>query len=1105
MMNQTFCSTCERSITKGQKQITCQLCYNAYHVKTTCVFKSNIGSLKSSLDLSNSFVCYQCLESTFPFHSLNNNDLRETIKNLSNNQTERNIDRLNELIFNPFEVLNDCSETPGRMSEHFDQSAPQLQINNRYYTSGDFSELIKNNNSHQEQLSFLHLNIRSLRSKTDDFYNYLKILNFDFSIIALTETWLKDDADEIPQVPEYKTISLNRKNKDGGGVCLFVKTNFKFKIRTDLNEMQSNSDTTEMLFIEIIRPQMSNIIVGVIYRPPENNYNEFEQSLNNLLYHIDKEKKTCYLLGDFNLDLLKYENSEFSNRFFNQLSSSDFLPLITKPTRITSHTATLIDNIFCNHVQQNQISGILFNDLSDHLPIFQICLGDKGKLRKKNAVYYKTRVMSEDKMTLFSEDLNKQNWDPILTNTDAEQSYKAFKEVFNTIYNKYFPIITIKHKDIKRKGNKWITQGLIKSTKTKEKLHKKFLRKPTLTNRSKYKNYRNKLNHLIRVAKRTYYHNRIDCSKSDLKATWKIINELLNNKRKHSKLPTVFQENGTPIENPIDISDKFNKFFVNVGPNLAKSFDKNSKDFYKHLKGDYTQSMILNDTSEEEILTIIRNMKPKYSSGIDEVSPKLLKHISNTVSSPLCHIFNLTFRTGIIPSDLKASLVTPIYKTDDETQFTNYRPISVLTSFAKVLEKVMYQRLISYITKKNILYEKQYGFRNKHSTILAMIDLVDKITKAIEEGTYTVGVFLDLSKAFDTVNHKILLAKLSYYGIRGICHDWFENYLKNRRQIVKFNDVKSSEEIIRCGVPQGSVLGPLLFLLYINDIHNCSDKLSFILFADDTNVFYSNKNLHTLETTINNELSKVQNWLNDNKLTLNIKKTHYILFKSHRRKCDKDIPLEVNNQKVMKVKQTKFLGTFIDEHLTWRAHIDYISTKLSRICGILCKVRSFLNRENLITLYNTLVYPHLNYGNIIWANNYKTRFKKLVTLQKKILRIITFSSYTTSSLPIYQELNILNIDQINKLQLCLFTYDLFNNRLPPQFNSFCSTNNRIHKHYTRNSTKLHKQYNKTNYGLYSTRNMCINMWNSLPITLTNCHSHNIFKRNLKLYLLSCNK
>ena len=263
----------------------------------------------------------------------------------------------------------------------------------------------------------------------------------------------------------------------------------------------------------------------------------------------------------------------------------------------------------------------------------------------------------------------------------------------------------------------------------------------------------------------------------------------------------------------------------------------------------------------------------------------------------------------------------------------------------------MYKRLIDYINKYGILTDRQYGFRSKSSTNHAIIELVDKITKAIEKNEFTVGIFLDLSKAFDTVNHTILLKKLYFYGIRGKCHAWIKDYLSNRKQMVKYYNIRSTEKIITCGVPQGSILGPLLFLIYINDLNNSTSNLSTILFADDTNLFCSGKDLEELEVLINEELAHVQEWLTLNKLTLNVKKSNFIIFRSHKRKLKHHLSLKLNNELLQCVEHTKFLGIIIDQHLTWKNHINYVTKKITRTTGVLCRIRFYISQPLLRMLY----------------------------------------------------------------------------------------------------------------------------------------------------------
>ena len=347
---------------------------------------------------------------------------------------------------------------------------------------------------------------------------------------------------------------------------------------------------------------------------------------------------------------------------------------------------------------------------------------------------------------------------------------------------------------------------------------------------------------------------------------------------------------------------------------------------------------------------------------------------------------------------------------------------TVLACFSKLLERLMYKRLIKYVEKNKILSKHQYGFRKNRSTELAVIELVDKITKAIDKGEYTIGIFLDLSKAFDMINHKILIKKLEHYGIRGICLKWFENYLENRKQIVKYNQVKSKEMIITSGVPQGSILGPLLFLLYINDIQNCSKIISIILFADDTNIFYSNSCLKTLNEIIQLEIDKIADWLNVNKLSINTTKTKFMLFRSSKKKHKHNITITINNNNIKQVKNTTFLGIIIDECLTWNDHVDMISKKIIKSAGLITRIRHFINLNALKLIYYALVYPYLIYGNLIWGNTYKKRIQKLMNIQKKIVRLMTFKSYLEHTEPIFCDLKILNIYKINDYLTSLFMF-----------------------------------------------------------------------------------
>lgn len=1095
--NLIICNSCESQITGCQRSVMCSDCQNYYHLNRLCLRLDNIDH--DRLTNRNDFKCYQCIEILLPFASISD-DLFQIEKPLTKYIPP------NDITFNLCDTSQEDDGIFGDVNQAINPDIncySDINSNVNYYSSDEFNEKLNSLKLKHDELSFLHLNIRSIRNKFDSFLNYLNCLTYKFSIIALTETWLSDDDNShLFDIPGYSLIQLNRKNRVGGGICLFVREHLKYQLRKDLT-FTGHDKSIESLFIEISLEKNKNIIIGTIYRPPNNRYSDFECDLNFILSKLDRKDKPCYILGDFNIDLLKYDKCNFSHQFFNQLSSSGFRPLITKPTRITSSSATLIDNIFTNSQTSEHLNGILINDISDHLPVFAITknVESYGLHNSSDQGSYKTRVIKQSSLRSFYNYLKTCKWNTTMKEIDPQKSMEIFLTDFLKLYDKYFPLREVKLRNGNREKNVWITKGFKKSSRTKEKLYRRFLKKPTENNRVKYKVYRNKLNHLIRIAKKNYFNNKIHDAQNDPKSTWQTINELIGKKNKNKTLPTSFKYENKDIDDSKEIANQFNNFFVNVGPNLAKSFS-NSNEFVKYLKGNYRDSMFLKETTTDEIIKIIQHLKNKNSCGIDEINIKVIKFVAPLIALPLSHIFNNSFISGQVPDELKVALVSPVYKASDKNDFSNYRPISVLPCFSKILERIMYNRMIDFIEKYKILSDHQYGFRAKRSTNHAIIELVDKITNSIEKNELTVGIFLDLSKAFDTVNHSILLKKLNFYGLRGKCHDWIRNYLTNRKQIVKYNNIKSDEMTITCGVPQGSILGPLLFLIYINDLPNSSNKLSSIIFADDTNLFYSGKEIVQIQNQINEELKNVQEWLKLNQLTLNIKKSNFIIFKSNRKKNSIELKIKINDENIMRKQQTKFLGLIIDEHLTWKDHINYISKKITKTIGILCRIRFYIKQPQLKLIYNTLIYPYLYYGNIVWANNYPTRLEKLLKLQKKALRIMSFSAYTAPSLPLFKNMKLLNIHQINDFLISAFSFELSHKILPPYFDDFFRENNKIHEHNTRKNSDIHKRCNRTNYGKYSTRNKITNIWNTIPLEIRKSVSLSVFKKKMKHFLLT---
>jgi hypothetical protein len=372
----------------------------------------------------------------------------------------------------------------------------------------------------------------------------------------------------------------------------------------------------------------------------------------------------------------------------------------------------------------------------------------------------------------------------------------------------------------------------------------------------------------------------------------------------------------------------------------------------------------------------------------------------------------------------------------------------------------------------------------------------------MDDKNFSLGIFFDLSKAFDTVNHKILIKKLEYYGFRGVCNSWFLDYLSSRSQYVYFKGQKSVALDVTCSVPQGSILGPLLFLLYINDLSMTSSVFKFILFADDTNVFLSHHSLGHLFDIANNELSLIEQWFKANRLFLNIDKTNFILFHT-KKKIDPDVnrSLLINDVPITQTNSSKFLGIIVDSHLTWKDHISTIVKKIAKNIGVLHRIKHCLPKSILLNLYYTLIFPYLSYCNISWGSNYPSRLKPLIILQKRAIRLICGVHWRSSSAPLYLSHMLLSLLNINKFQICLFMHRYHQRLLPHTFNNYFTTGSKLHDHATRHASCYRSEYARLKIKQFSIKYLGPKIWNGLPVHISTLKSTSLFKNRLKKFLI----
>ena len=498
---------------------------------------------------------------------------------------------------------------------------------------------------------------------------------------------------------------------------------------------------------------------------------------------------------------------------------------------------------------------------------------------------------------------------------------------------------------------------------------------------------------------------------------------------------------------------------------------------------------MIKPTTPQEIEDIITQIDTSKSTGPNSIPNFLIKSIKTSISMPLTILFNKSSTSGRFPDALKLTKVIPIYKKDSKLSVVNYRPISLLSNINKIIEKLMFNRLYSFLETCHCIYDLQFGFRQNHFTNHALLNMIQQIREIIDNGNIAVGIFVDFQKAFDTVNHEILLQKLKHYGIRGIANAWFKSYLEKRKQYVTINGTDSQTNDIDHGVPQGSVLGPLLFLVYINDLNSCIKFSTTRHFADDTNLLYTINRSKTRNRNptrnLNKDLNSLNHWLLANKISLNATKTEMIYFRGRRTQLP-TLKVKLNGIKLNPEDEVKYVGLILDEYLTFKSHIKLLNAKLKRANNLIAISRHYLPKNLLIQVYYGQFYSHITYGCQIWGQN-ENSISKTIALQNKAVSLILFSQSNSYS-SLYKELKLLKLKDIIKLNNILFTHATLNKNTPGIFSNYFSLNQTTHKHNTINSITstysnptgtLKIPIFNTRSGDLSLKYVCSKLWNTI--------------------------
>ena len=907
--------------------------------------------------------------------------------------------------YNPFESHTSSTQN----LEPEDDSGDMLEISNilnscHIYAGKLFDEINRPNCNTTSsipdlnKISIMFNNIDGNASNFDMLCSELSILDSKLSIIALAETNVESCHGPLYQMEGYNSVYQSKieGKKKGSGLALYLLNSLE---HCTLDQFSLCTVNIETLFLSI-KNTSEVLTVGVIYRPPNGSLSKFLDEYEQLLQRLPNSN--VIICGDFNLDLHK-PNNHYETIFYG----NGYIPTISLATHEKiGCNPSCIDNIFTNSWNIVSHSGIFENRVTDHGLIF--CLV-KLNYATHGAVKSMPRYDTcETNMNSFMESLSSK-----FTNTPGvfadfgETPFNEFSTELSSLIDECFlvPPEMMKSKR-NRLINPWISSGIIASINKKAFLYKKWKRTVSKSNtygdqafHLDYKNFRRSLKGVINMAKRRHYGKKFDSCHGNIKKTWKLINEL-RGKTKQAIKPS-FMINGQLVQNRRIIANQFNKYFTSIAKNMNDDLEIEISSsaipsFEEFMDKSTEGSIFLSECSTDEIMKIISELDSNKSSDLPIT---VIKKCSTIISPILSKFLNSFMDQGIFPGLLKVGRISPIFKKGDPQIFGNYRPVSILALFGKIYEKIIFERLYNYLCSKNILYDKQFGFRKNHSTSHAINYSMNKVTNELEKGRHVLGIFIDLSKAFDTINHTKLLKKLDNYGIRGKCYDILKHYLQDRQQYTCIFDEKSELDIVVFGVPQGSVLGPLLFLLYINDIVNISNKGEFILFADDTNIFITGLTKMDAYNNANAVLRDLHTYMISNQLHVNVGKCAHMYFppKTAQAECQTaartrpftDIPsLLLNGRKIPQVRKIKFLGVIIDDELSWLDHIEHIEYKLKSSLALIKRIKKFIPSSQFLNVYHSLFLSHLSYSISSWGGVSAYRLDKIFSIQKRCLRIL---------------------------------------------------------------------------------------------------------------------
>lgn len=919
------------------------------------------------------------------------------------------------------------------------------------------------------KFGILHQNVRSIGNAKELLEEALKE-NEEVKVLCISEHWKTEEQLQYHAIANF-TLQTHfcRAEKEHGGVAIYTKNGFQVKERKDIKKI-SKKGKFECVAVEYYIGKSKQVCVAVYN---DGNDDILTEGMEKILQKLHNENVKVVIAGDFNINMEK--KSSKRRNILDLMGTYNVEQTINQPTRITGNSATCIDGIFTNSELLYEVS-IFDAHISDHTAQKIVFTIDQEETKFK----YR-RMFSERNFQLFKDALREQNWDSLyeINKKDINSQFDHFHTLYQEIFNKLFPI-----KKIKVRGKPKMDKMDPETATIKEKLdilltlstHDESFREMYRKTKLEYDN------HLKRRTK-DKFDRKIKTSENKNKTMWSFIKSM-NNSQKTNQ----FQVNGDPTH----IVNDMNTFFINAATRLTANITRNRSE-YQYVEEN--KSLLLRPINLEETKEIITSLKNKDTSGYDGISSKIIKQTAEEIVKPMNHIINNSLKCGIFPERMKIAIVKPIHKKGDVNEYGNYRPISILPSFSKILEIAYCRQIMNFLTENAFFKESQHGYRKGKSIQTAIFRFVSKIVEAFENKEYAMGIFLDLTKAYDCLSVDELMRKLEKYGIRGPALKWAKSYFASRKQMVQVESqgrVFNSElEEIILGIPQGSIAGPLFFLIYINDFDEClgveEGQVIAANYVDDTNLLAIHKIFSELRMMSEKLIKESENWFEMNNLVLNKEKTRLVLFTPSNMNSGN---LSINQNTNLVEEHTKLLGMYIDSNLNWNEHVNYLSGKLrTNIYGLRTMAR-YIGYEALKALYHATIESRLRFGMIFYGTS---NIENLFILQKKALRIVNNLKYNESCRTYFKKNGILTIYALYIHECLLF--------MKKNDHLFQKYRNEKSFHETRSLDYIFPKFKLTT-SQKQVEYRCLKLFNSLPGNIKAIQDTRTFKKKIYKFLLN---